>query len=160
MSTQFRIFNEKDFAHRKTKPDKYVCYRTVLSHALQRKLRITNRDEARNTFLKLKKAVDLEQQFTDDEFVFFYPVKMGSKTGYLIIDKSRGYYPLVLYPFKVTGGTRTQALKMVLKDMAENIDALLTILQREKSWNAQLQANLQDRVFHYAEDRKNWHSKR
>src|SRR5436853_7703901 len=113
MSTQFRIFTEKEFAHRRNKPDKYVCYRTVLSHALLRKLRLSSGEEAKKALFAFKQAVDSGRQFTDDEFIFFYPVKMGEKTGYLIVDKSRGYYPLVLYPYNINGETRTQALKMV-----------------------------------------------
>lgn len=78
---------------------------------------------------------------------------MGSRMGYLIVDKSRGYYPLVLYPYNVNGETRTRALKMVLKDMSENIDSLLDLLQKQKTWSAQLQSSLQDSIFHYVEDK-------
>ena len=154
MSTNFIIFEEKEFAHRKNKPDKYVCYRTVLSHALLNKMRCSSRDDAKNAFLKLKKAVESNQEFIDNYFVHFYPVKMNSKIGYLIIDKSHGYYPLVLYPYKIKGESRTSAFKYVLKDMADNIDSILTELQTQKSWTNKLQFNLQDKIFHYAEDTK------
>lgn len=152
MSTNFRIFSNKNFAHRKNKPDKYVCYRTVLAHALLQKMKSTSKRMAKDTFLAFKKAVEKNAEFKDDKFVCHYPVKIGHSVGHLIIDKSGGYYPLIFYPHSKCGKTRKNALEMVLKDMANNIDSLLDTLEKQREWNSKLQASLQDKIFHYIED--------
>ena len=154
MSTKYLIFTQGDFAHRKNKPDGYICYRTVLSHALLNKIQLSSPDEAKIAFQDFKKAFEGGSEFNDDAFVLFYPVQMSKKTGFLLIDKSEGYYPLVIYPLpKVSAASRKDALENALDDLSHNIDALLQKLVNSKGWTPNLQLDLQNNIFHYYEDK-------
>lgn len=153
MSTKYLIFQDRHFAHRENKPDGYVCYRTIICHALLKKIQRSSVEEAKLEFLKFRGAFENGSEFHSLDFVSFYPVQMSQNTGFLLVDKSQGYYPLVIYPSpKVSGASRRSAFKSVLDDLHDNIDELLKRLVARNEWNSDLQLELQSSVFHYSED--------
>jgi len=111
---------------------------------------------AKQAFLDFKKAFELSDKFEDQDFILFYPIKMKSGEGFLLIDKSDGYYPLVIYPFKkVSYASRRSALNNVLDDLNDIIDKLLNRLIQNEEWTSDLQLDLQANLFHYCEDEDN-----
>lgn len=153
MCTDFFVFKDKTFAHRQNKTDNYVCYRTVIAHALMWKLNHSSRDQAIQAFNDFIDAVRSSTEHEDDSFLSLFITKMRDKTGYIIVDKSRGYYPLVAYPFKnKKGAPRAQALQFAVEDLSENLPQIIDVLEHTKDWDGELQKNLQDNFFHYTED--------
>ncbi len=158
MCTDFMIFKHNKFAHRETKSDNYVCYRTVICHALHCKINHVPKDgdpelEATNTFKAFAHAVLNLSEHEDDSFLSLFICKMKNQLGYVIIDKCRGYYPLIAYPYtNKTGAPRSEALKYAVNDIDENLSSIIKELRSHKDWSYDLQKKLQDDFFHYIED--------
>lgn len=154
MCTDFLVFKDHNFAHRQNKADSYVCYRTVICHALMWKLNHSStQDEAVLAFQDFVNVVRTSTEHEDKTFLSLYIAKMQNKTGYIIVDKSRGYYPLVAYPFKnKKGAPRSEALKYSVEDLSVNLSKIIDELEKRKDWNSELQNNLQNSFFHYTED--------
>lgn len=154
MSTNFKIFNDKNFAKRCGKPNTYVCYRTVICHALLNKLIISDQNKAANSFNNLSNAITQETTLPNEtDFLRLYIVPMeDDKNGFLLVDDSKGHYPLVFYPHQNRqGAPRSEALKKVITDLNIKKEKILTLLDNADSWDNTLQKNLQE-IFTYKSD--------
>lgn len=153
MCTDFLIFKDHEFAHRTNKSDNYVCYRSVICHALLWKINHSSTNEALQSFNNFAAAVTSSNEHEDDTFLSLYIAKMRDMTGYIIVDKSRGYYPLVAYPFpNKKGAPRSLALCYAVEDLYDNLSKIITKLNNNKDWSIELQKELQNDFFHYLED--------
>lgn len=161
MCTDFIVFNDHKFAHRIIKSDNYVCYRTVICHALFWKMNHTTPEnaitEAVNAFNDFANAVNNSLEHEDNTFLSLFICPMRNQTGYIIVDKSRGYYPLVAYPFtNKMGASRAEALRFAVSDLSDHLTEIINTLNNElinrRDWSPDLQQRLQDTQFHYLED--------
>jgi hypothetical protein len=153
MCTDFIVFKDHLFAHRKNKSDNYVCYRTVICHALLWKINHSSKEEAIQAFVDFAQAVRNSKEHEDKTFLSLFIAEMRNEKGYIIVDKSRGYYPLVAYPFKnKKGAARSEALQYAIEDLSENLPKICEVLEHTRDWDIGLQDNLQNNFFHYTED--------
>lgn len=153
MCTDFLVFKDKKFAHRASKPDNYVCYRTVICHALHWKMNHSTSEDAIQAFKAFATALNNSTEHEDSTFLSLYAAQMRNDTGYVIVDKSRGYYPLVVYPYtNKQGAPRTTALHYAVDGLAQNLSLIINQLENHQDWNMELQQSLQNDFFHYIED--------
>lgn len=98
-SLDFRIINAPELFK-----DKYyhLSYRLVLLHALQHYLTLENSSKSFESLLNALREVDRINSNIDDfyepGFMELYPFQKEGEKGLLLIDRSKGCYPLVLYP--------------------------------------------------------------
>jgi uncharacterized phage-like protein YoqJ len=95
----------------------YPSYRAIICHALFNYYKRNGQDVSKTKMvlekflsayksLKSKPIKSVEKEefpcltapFEEKEFLYLYAVKMGNEDGYLFIDKSDGYIPLLVYP--------------------------------------------------------------
>lgn len=156
MCTDFLVFDNQQFAHRASKTDNYVCYRTVICHALLWKMNHptgASREEVIESFNSFANAVRNTVEHEDRSFLSIFIAHMRGEIGYIVVDKSRGYYPLVAYPFvNKKGATRAAALREAIDDLSNNLIPILNELDQHRDWSMALQQDLQNNFFHYAEE--------
>lgn len=155
MSIEFKYFTDKEFGRQ---PNGYdPCYRTIICHALFKHHKA--RSNVKNIFNKLHNAYEDQLMFREENLFELYPISMDenndSCVGYLFVDKTRGCYPLVLYPDakeytgNISASERTVAFQRVLYDLKCNIEGIIGEFDKHEEWNNELQNNLQCNHFHY-----------
>ncbi len=151
----FEYIENNRFARRNGKPENYICYRTVICHALFEQYQ-KNPDGISDTIEGLYNAYQNDTSF-DSDTLLIYPVSMSDKTGYLLVDKTRGCFPLIFYPFKVNPDnpsitSRKNALGAVLNDLKNNVDKISLKFNSHNQWSNELQNDLQNNCFNYGDD--------
>jgi len=152
---KFLIEVENWFAVHPNKPGDWICYRTVICNALLKFLPYIdmNKLKAITIINEMHEKFNNNEIFRSKNFLHLFPFKISSKpkVSYLLVDKSRGSYPIVAYNIIKSGSksSRYQALKNSIEDINKNsgqiIDMLLTFhekLDEEKQKKLQL-------LFHY-----------
>lgn len=137
-SLDFLIINSPELF--KDKYYQQVSYRLVLLHALQYYLIF----EGVQTFESLLKALRQVDKTTDGEFyepkfVELYPFKKESERGLLLVDRSKGCYPLVLYPKDKDPdsehGNRIFSFVGAIVDLLDNHQFFEDYLRQHTNWN-------------------------
>jgi len=146
----FKYTNDKDFARRVGKPDGYVCYRTIICHALFAYNKEFG-DDIKNLFEALYSDYEHSEIYQKEHFLEAYPVPMDNGSGYLLVDKTKGCFPLVFYPSSkntndLSRGSRKEALDNTFIDLNNNIKNIIDVFAKykEKKWDKPLQDNLQN----------------
>lgn len=142
------------FARKPNTKSGYICYRTVICHALFYHMRedLYSADELKRIINQIRDAFNQNQVFKHHVLEVF-PFQFDDQNiGFILVDKSHGCYPLIFYPQQQTEhATRTQAILNVMDDLVENIDKIIQILENYEKWTEATQNDLQD-IFNYKEE--------
>ena len=74
----FKHTDDTEFARRPGKPNNYVCYRTVICHALF-EYNKQHYNDIKNIFEQLYDAYKNQHIIKNDSFLEFYPIPMNKK---------------------------------------------------------------------------------
>ncbi len=149
----FKIMEEDhDWFLRSTYPISYelvICYSLLnyLSKNEYDNKEDDNKEEGRKVLKAFKKAVDDRTYFYNIDF--FEVVRLQDDKdfkGLVIVDKSKGVYPLILYAGPETG--REGAFTLCLRDVVNKYDAVFELSKEEnirdlpKDWTKNFQKKL------------------
>jgi hypothetical protein len=125
----------------KDKYYKQISYRLVLLHALQYYLVSGEGTQSFESLLKALREVDksVTAEFYEPKFVELYPFQKEGERGLLLIDRSKGCYPLVLYPKDKDPdsehGNRIFSFVGALVDLLNNHQFFEDYLRRNTDWD-------------------------
>ena len=114
-----------------------LSYRLVLLHALQNYFRSGGRVPLTSLLETLLEVSRDSKGFYQSKFVEIYPFQKADKKGILLIDKSKGCYPLVLYPEdkNPAHGNRVSTFIQALEDLLENVTFYEDLLVKNSNWD-------------------------
>lgn len=130
--------------------DKYynLSYRLVILHAMHNYFKKNKDHRSAEVLLKeLESAANnLETSYYEHNFLELYPFIKEKQKGLLIIDRSKGCFPLVLYPEDNDSdhGNRIWGFKIMLSDLLLNYKQYDSLLISCSSWNETLVENLKE----------------
>lgn len=128
----------------KTQEEGYISYRMVICHAI--KYCVTDeisQDDIRNNINKL--ANDIEKEPLDMHN-FFETYISGNNGPIIIIDRSKGCYPLILYRSNDKSkkfNQRIDAFKISAQDILEHFDDIYLEIQSAQEFNEALHCKLE-----------------
>ena len=134
-----------------------ICYRKAICYPLFRYLsKGNNKQSSVDEFLQMASAFKKNEAFILKGYLELHPIPtLGDhKDGWLMIDPSRGYYPLVFYPDSHSernknqpNKTRVSALETTInkikKRKAEIFDIMLQQLNSGEKWSMEMEAKLE-----------------
>ena len=151
MDGNFKCVEDQNFARCRYP----ICYRTIICHALFAIYK--NKQPAQEYFNQLIEAFKNKspQPYINKDFLSLYSVIMESdETGYLLVDHTRGCYPLVFYTDSNSddfqnnpSASRVSAFSNVLEDFEKGIDKIIAEFSTPSAWNNALQKNLHEHYF-------------
>ncbi|NNM59980.1 MAG: hypothetical protein HKM04_09230 [Legionellales bacterium] len=127
--------------------DRYykLSYRLVICYSLMRYFQTAksveydnDRDNCRNFLSKVLGAIEENKPYCEPSFLEIYPFEKSiSQSGFVVIDRSKACYPLVLYPEddKPEHGDRISTFKTAVADIIDNLDKITPILYSDTIWN-------------------------
>ena len=139
----------------KDKHYQQISYRLVLLHAFQYYLA----SEGTQTFESLLKALrqvdkTIDGEFYEPKFVELYPFQKEGERGLLLVDRSKGCYPLVLYPKDkdpdAEHGNRIFSFVCAIVDLLDNHQFFENYLKQNTDWNKEIVEELKSK-FTYPE---------
>jgi hypothetical protein len=117
-------------ANCKIKEEGYISYRMVICHALFVLINEKNLDQT-----TIEKKIDLlfkeldEKAINDQSFFETYPVE---DKLIVIIDRTDGCYPMILYKNPPKGEERISGFKAALQDVKRNIPKIYNIIKTNR----------------------------
>lgn len=124
----------------------YISYRHFICYALHNMLhRDINEDDCKQKLQSFKKAYEEGKEYGyKDNNNIFLEIALYHKTGdnhgdFLILDKTKGCYPLTLHQNK---NYRDSEFEKALVHVTKKIEEILPFLKKHKDWDSKLEESL------------------
>lgn len=128
------------------------CYRKIICFSLFRYIKGNDMQHGLNEFNRLINHVEDGNLYILTKFLELYPFPMtdDGKIGYLLVEPSRGCFPLVIYPnqHSQNGKTRKSGFHTALSKLRKNQSEIFKALNEHSEWSFELEAKL-ERLFGY-----------
>jgi len=138
-----------------------ICYRLVICHALYNLIKIgqkSDNTELEELLKKMKHSLESTQPFYEKSFLEMYPFEMEDPIkdkGVIIIDRSGGCFPLVLYPNddNPEHGDRINGFINALVNVLEKADVMIKIIKDavalSQEWTPNTEGQLKPHIDHH-----------
>lgn len=122
-----------------------IYYRFAITYSIAKNVLVTeaqksqakNQEWVENQIDKLIEAVEKKEVYREEDFIELYPLK--DDMGYVLVDQTDSYYPLIFY------NNRVSSLKHSLNNIRDGLDEIfneISNLEKIENWTEDFQKEL------------------